>query len=340
MTLDRRRGGGEAYNNTWLEQVMCCGLAISWNGSHHGLRPTSTRHFARTPYYSQSVHTFHIFHGLETYSPHQRYNVIDAVRQIDGSIVAIKTTRNDTQEIAIASYLSSAHLMTDPMNHFVLLVEVLPDPFNSVRSLMVFPYLRPFDDPGFGAIGEVVDFVKQTLEVRLFLRLSVACSDVPSPGHLLPSPTPNSTQVISCRPTGTCQLIVYRDCAAANIMMDGHPLFPYGHHPVRRGHSPDSVHDLVPLSRIDHPVRYYLIDFGISSRFPPGASSFVVGRQGRDKGLPELSSDVPYNAFKVDIFTLGNLYGKDFAEVSPLIACNQLGLTHNRNITGLNSCSL
>lgn len=97
-------------------------------------------------------------------------------------------------------------------------------------------------------------------------------------------------------------------------MMDGHPLFPYGHHPVRRGHSPDSVHELVPLSRIDHPVRYYLIDFGISSRFPPGASSFVVGRQGRDKDLPELSSDVPYNAFKVDIFTLGNLYGKDFAE--------------------------
>lgn len=30
---------------------------------------------------------------------------------------------------------------------------------------MVMPYVRPFNDPDFGAIGEVVDFIAQTLEV-------------------------------------------------------------------------------------------------------------------------------------------------------------------------------
>ena len=30
---------------------------------------------------------------------------------------------------------------------------------------MVMPYLRPFNDPEFRTIGEVVDFVSQTLEV-------------------------------------------------------------------------------------------------------------------------------------------------------------------------------
>lgn len=70
-----------------------------------------------------------------------------------------------------------------------------------------------------------------------------------------------------------------------------------------------------PLSRSEHPVRYYFIDFGISSQFAKGDSPYVLGRQGRDKEVPELSSDIPYNAFKVDIFILGNLYKKEFIQV-------------------------
>lgn len=55
--------------------------------------------------------------------------------------------------------------MKDPRNHCVQLLEVLPDPLQADSALMVMPYLRPFDDPEFGAIGEVVEFVKQILEV-------------------------------------------------------------------------------------------------------------------------------------------------------------------------------
>lgn len=62
-------------------------------------------------------------------------------------------------------------------------------------------------------------------------------------------------------------------------------------------------------------MKYYYIDFGLARRFPEGTSTYVVGDVGRDTDVPELSSDVPYDAFKVDIFALGNLYFKEFEQV-------------------------
>ncbi|GBE86795.1 hypothetical protein SCP_1000370 [Sparassis crispa] len=79
--------------------------------------------------------------------------------------------------------------------------------------------------------------------------------------------------------------------------------------------SPDGIFMLSSLSRSDHSVRYYFIDFGISSLIGKGESPYVLGREGRDKELPEMSSEVPYDAFKVDIFVLGNLYKKEFLQV-------------------------
>lgn len=98
-------------------------------------------------------------------------------------------------------------------------------------------------------------------------------------------------------------------------MMDGKPLFPSGHHPVRMNYSPDAVYELTPLSRAEHPVRYYYVDFGLSVRFPAGSPSLVVGDVGRNAEVPELSSTVPYDAFKADIYALGNLYDKEFEQV-------------------------
>lgn len=62
-------------------------------------------------------------------------------------------------------------------------------------------------------------------------------------------------------------------------------------------------------------MHYYYIDFGFAVRFPEGASTYVVGDIGHDGEVPELSSDVPYEAFKVDIFALGNLFFKHFEQV-------------------------
>ena len=106
-----------------------------------------------------------------------------------------------------------------------------------------------------------------------------------------------------------------RDIAVQNIMVDARPLYPEGHHPVRTDHTPDGVYPISPLSRTDRPVRYYYIDFGLSTQFPEGTSPLVVGDVGRDNEVPELSEDVPYDAFKVDVYALGNLFFKEFYQV-------------------------
>ncbi|KAI0774952.1 hypothetical protein BD413DRAFT_309400 [Trametes elegans] len=96
--------------------------------------------------------------------------------------------------------------------------------------------------------------------------------------------------------------------------MDADALYPGGHDPVRRGCSPDGVYEVSPLARIDHSVLYYFIDFGLACHLPPGSPSLVFGDVGRDSDVPELSSSIPYDAFKMDIFALGNLYAMEFTE--------------------------
>jgi serine/threonine protein kinase len=105
-----------------------------------------------------------------------------------------------------------------------------------------------------------------------------------------------------------CVLIRRSDCARSNIMMDASALFPYGYHPVHSMYLPDIRGRAPHYSRAAVSVRYYYTDFGISSHFPQDArSTLVVGRLGRDQYVPELSIDVPYDPFKVDIYILGNV---------------------------------
>ncbi len=98
--------------------------------------------------------------------------------------------------------------------------------------------------------------------------------------------------------------------------MDATPLYPEGHHPLLLRYAPDGITDAPALSRIDHPVRYHFIDFGLSTRLKAGQSQYVLGTKGRDKDPPELSNQVPYDAFKLDIFVLGHVYQKAFLSVS------------------------
>ena len=100
--------------------------------------------------------------------------------------------------------------------------------------------------------------------------------------------------------------------------MDDKPLYPNGHHPVRRDYSVDIIEELTPLHRIDHPVRYYYIDFGLSERFVEGAPPLVVGDVGRDAEVPELSSTIPYDGYRADIHALGNLFHKEIEQVREL----------------------
>ncbi|KAI0365099.1 kinase-like protein [Pilatotrama ljubarskyi] len=206
------------------------------------------------------------------------HQVIDARRQVNNELVAIKKCRNDSQELKIAQFLSS---IKDPANHAVHVYDILPDPFDSNISLMVMPFLRPCNDPEFSTVGDVVEFINQMIEGLAFLhRLRIA----------------------------------HRDIAVANIMMDARPLYPDGYHPVRLDYSPDALREVTPSPRIGRSIKYYYIDFGLAVHIPRGGSPYVVGDVGRDTDVPELSHDVPYDAFKVDIFALGNLFSKQFEQ--------------------------
>ena len=98
-------------------------------------------------------------------------------------------------------------------------------------------------------------------------------------------------------------------------MMDASPIIPGGWHFHSLNFSPDYTTIISPLSRINHPVRYFIIDFDCSVRFSPGQSPIVHGLGGRDNDVPELKLRQPFDHFKLDVFTLGNVYRKDLRQV-------------------------
>ena len=79
--------------------------------------------------------------------------------------------RKKTNELEIGRYLTptDASALQNPKNHCVPILDAFRDPMVSDISYIVMPLLRPFDSPEFGAIGEVIDFVTQVLEVRISL---------------------------------------------------------------------------------------------------------------------------------------------------------------------------
>ena len=100
-------------------------------------------------------------------------------------------------------------------------------------------------------------------------------------------------------------LLSYMDCSLKNVLMDATHMYPRGFHPVEDLFLYD-IKTLAPrISRSEAGVKYYFVDYGISSYFPPGSRrELVLGIASRDRDIPELTNDVPYDPFKVDIFTL------------------------------------
>lgn len=110
-------------------------------------------------------------------------------------------------------------------------------------------------------------------------------------------------------------------------MMDALPILPRGWHFVSPSFSPDGRDVIRPLTRIDHPVRYFIIDFDCSVQFHPGQSPVMDGLGGRDNDVPELLEHKPFDHFKLDIFTLGNVFFKDFKQVESIVKLLRVYLT-------------
>jgi len=101
-----------------------------------------------------------------------------------------------------------------------------------------------------------------------------------------------------------------------NLMMDADAMFPEGFHPLHVMYKRDysGWADYFPRSTAG--VKYYFVDFGISSYIPEDDESFVVGNFGRDQEPPELSHTIPYDPFKLDIFIIGNMLKRNFYDVT------------------------
>ncbi|KAH8103577.1 kinase-like domain-containing protein [Cristinia sonorae] len=202
-------------------------------------------------------------------------NVLDANRIEDDTLVCMKVIALDSNEFKIARMLSSSKHTPDSENHCVPIIDVFPDPINPLNGIIVMPYLHPYNKPQFETVEQVMDFIQQTLEGLSFLHR---------------------------------QRVAHRDCWTTNIMMDGEILYPQGHHPIRVHRTPDFSGFSRVLRRSGHSIKYYFIDFGMSSYFEPGESPYVLGAKGANRTAPELSTKIPYNAFMLDVYILGHAY--------------------------------
>jgi hypothetical protein len=112
-------------------------------------------------------------------------------------------------------------------------------------------------------------------------------------------------------------LLSHRDCSPKNVLMDATHMYPLGFHPVQDIFLDDVTTFAPTIRRLEAGVKYYFVDYGISSYFPAGSQrELVLGIAGRDQDVPELSNNVPYDPFKVDIFTVGNVLRGEFQTVS------------------------
>ena len=83
----------------------------------------------------------------------------------DGTKVAIKRVPKGCTELTILKHLTSEEMLKDPRNHTVPLLDVISED-EDPEMFMVMPLLLEFHFLSFTSVDEVVDFMRQTLEVR------------------------------------------------------------------------------------------------------------------------------------------------------------------------------
>ena len=79
--------------------------------------------------------------------------------------MVIKRVERGSKEVEIAQMLSTRESLNEEDNHTVPILDYFDDKEDKVVGFLVMPFLRPFDDPEFSFVSEVVDFVHQTLHV-------------------------------------------------------------------------------------------------------------------------------------------------------------------------------
>lgn len=92
--------------------------------------------------------------------------------------VIIKAVPSWTNESNIACLFSFEEKVDDPQNHCVPVTDVFASPTEGHLLFIVMPLLRPFNDPPFAAVEEVVDFIDQILQVPYFVLFDCRSSNI------------------------------------------------------------------------------------------------------------------------------------------------------------------
>ncbi|KAJ7177785.1 hypothetical protein C8R46DRAFT_1074931 [Mycena filopes] len=214
-------------------------------------------------------------------STHPKPQIMDAERVSDGKHIILKSVSNKTHpfEVELGMLFSCPPLSEDPRNHCIPILEVLQDPEDNDKQIIVMPRLMRFYHPIFDTVGEVIDCFRQVFEGIQFMHEN----------H-----------------------VAHRDCGLLNIVVDPSELFPHGFHPVNFWRDTDNYNMAHTIPRTQCWPRYYIIDFGLSRRYNPESGppleDVVLGG---DKSPPEHRED-RCNPFPTDVYFLGNLLKKEF----------------------------
>lgn len=99
-------------------------------------------------------------------------------------------------------------------------------------------------------------------------------------------------------------------------MMDASSIYKDGWHPMSPWLARNGTDELcLTRRRSEVEIKYYFIDFGLSTRFPPEKQErLVTGKLGRIQA-PEQTSGLPYDPFKLDVYYLGHVYQTKIVDV-------------------------
>ncbi|KAJ7686936.1 hypothetical protein B0H17DRAFT_1302581 [Mycena rosella] len=229
--------------------------------------------------------------------------VIDAIHLEGGASVLLKVISKDIHpdEAKVFEYFSSQGVASDPRNHCIPLLSKLSPPDDEDKLIFVMKLLRRYDSPRFDTFGEVAEYFRQIFEI----------------GHPFSGLHVLHQHRVAHRIVNTCP------DRGLNMMMDGIHLFPDGSHPQHQyqDYMWHSFKRLRHYTRTQRPVKYYFIDFGISSMFAPEEDTRVEGIEGGDNSPSEEEICRFHPKFWIcslctDIYCLGDWIRTELLEVN------------------------
>ncbi|KAJ3722150.1 kinase-like domain-containing protein [Lentinula guzmanii] len=207
--------------------------------------------------------------------------IMDARRISDSLVVAMKRVKISTSEDQIATLFSDDAHNSDPHNHCVRIIEVLPVSEGN-EKILVMAWMREVMDPRFRTVGEAVQFLKEMVEGLQYMHQNN---------------------------------VAHRDCSMNNMAMEANAMYTRQYHPVRPKKRYDWSGRALHHSRTRCPPRYYLIDFGQSRMYDPSqprGTEYALRSGGYTP--PEGLADTPCDPFATDVFLLGNLMRTTFLD--------------------------